>query len=263
MIHRDENSHIDRLSGDEAQIARVLSALPRIDAAKDFDFRLKARIAQRRSAAPARPGYITAMAYAAPVVLALIIASVFFLREPGRAEEASQVSQPVQVQKEETASALPLTPTEPIATSKIEVPTMPVADRGPVTAQSRRPVETTREPGTRPNRIRGGSIDFGAEQRPTILPKGFDPNPTVKALTVPPGQTAPRTPGLSETLQSSGITAARGNGGWMVSSVAAGSASDRAGVKKGDVIESGQTDANGTRLTVKRAGSRLQINIKP
>ena len=42
MIHRDENSHIDRLSGDEAQIARVLSALPRIDAAKDFDFRLKA-----------------------------------------------------------------------------------------------------------------------------------------------------------------------------------------------------------------------------
>ena len=73
----------------------------------------------------------------------------------------------------------------------------------------------------------------------------------------------PRLQRWDRTLQSSGITAARGNGGWMVSSVAAGSASDRAGVKKGDVIESGQTDANGTRLTVKRAGSRLQINIKP
>jgi hypothetical protein len=263
MIHRDEYSHIDRLSGDEAQIAKVLSALPRIDAAKDFDFKLKARIAQRKSAVPAKSGYIKSLAFAAPVILALIVASLFFIRQPGQSDYTGQAPQPVEVQKEETASAVPVTPTEPIATPKIEIPTTPVADRGPLTAQSRRSVETTREPGTRPNRIRGGSIDFGVEQRPTILPKGFDPNTTVKPITAPPGQTIPRTPSLSETLQSNGITAARSSGGWIISSVAAGSASDRAGVKKGDVIESGKTDANGTRLTVKRAGSRLEINIKP
>jgi len=250
-------SQANSLSGDEESVSKLLYSLPRVEATKDFEFRVKARVAQRCTA-PGKPGYIRALAYVLPVFLALIVASIFFLRQPGSREEISQVQPSVAAPAEQRAADPVVAEPPVIAESKPDVPAVPAASRTTTVASTRPPTETVLND-DRPRRIRGRSYDSALSPATTILPRGMKANPGVQSITNPDAPN--QKPTVGDVLRTYGVSAIHGAGGWTVSGVS-GNAS-KAGVHKGDVIESEQTDANGAHLTVKRGGSKLQISLKP
>ena len=258
MMGKDEKiaSQANSLSGDEERLAKLLYSLPRVEASKDFEFRVKARIAQRRTES-ARPNYIRALMYAVPLFLVLVVASVLFLRQPSRGGEISDVQPTAQVAVEQPLAPQEEQPSLPNS-SRADVPATPAINRVSSVAAERRPAEPVRPDG-RPGRIRGGSFDTAVSPSDTILPKGFSANSAVRGMTRP--NSTPAKQGLNEVLSMYGVSATRGANGWTVSSVTGIAANS--GVKKGDVIESEQTDASGTRLSIKRDGAKIQIALKP
>jgi len=259
MIGKDEKiaSQANSLSGDEESVAKLLYSLPRVEASKDFEFRVKARIAQRRTA-PSRPGYVKALAYAAPLFLILVVASVFFLRQPSRGEEISQVQPAVEVMTEKQDPAPTVEQPSSLTVSRADIPAVPAVNRSSSVAVERQPAEPARREG-RPGRIRGGSFDTAVSPSDTILPRGLNANSAVHGMPKPGAPGAKQ--GVSDILSTYGVTATRVAGRWTVSGVSGIAANS--GVQKGDIIESQQTDSTGTRLNIRRGSSKIQIALKP
>jgi len=260
MKGKDENiaSQANSLSGDDERVTKLLYSLPRVEASKDFEFKVKARIAQTKSA-PRRPSYIKALAYILPIFLVLVAASIFFLRQPSNAgeEEISAVQPSVAVPEEQpvvnqVAEEAPL----PVA-SKPDPSTPTTSTRQATIVNNKQPAETITT-GGRGRHIRGGSFDSALSPSNTILPRGFKV-PDIQRTTNPDAPN--QKPTVGEVLRTYGVSASHGAGGWTVSGVSGNAA--KAGIQKGDVIEMAQTDANGTHISVKRGGSNLQISLKP
>jgi hypothetical protein len=258
------------LSADEAKVRKLLGNLQRVDAPKDFDFRLKARIANSE-AKDFQPRLFPVLRYAAPLGLAIIILAVIVVNNLYSVDNGSiqvaennvqnqirSVNMPDNSAPKETliAETTPqsivaenLTTNPPVSTNKKETKTF--SKNFELAANSGKPKND--KPQADNN---GGSRDSALSNTNVLMPKGFGGNNSVQ---------------VKEVLEIIGIKANFAGNQWKVESVGENTVAGNSGVKANDVIEAidgktltGETipaKSYGGKLTVLRGGERLEIKL--
>lgn len=227
MIEED----IKNESADSELVSHLLQSLRRVEAPGDFEFRVKARVANADASDYRPKAFLPFLRYAMPLGLVLFVGALYALSglyNPDRqdvpvvAESAVSPSLPAAeaepapavVAKTEIADELPGSP-EPVnqsAPEKIAVRRVKNGQANPVKRRETQPVPV------------GGSVDMAVKGVPkTILPRGLDPDELEVSA--------------SGFLTAIGIDAEFGQGGWKVKNVKADSPAERAGIKTGDVVE--------------------------
>ncbi len=229
---------------DREPVADLLRNLKRVEAPKDFDFKVKARIAS--GVAPMRSGVPLWVKAAAPVALLIAIGGylgITSLQTPKLADVQVAAIQPVTSPKVETPAAVtkaPMALTDPVA---------PIAP--PVSRVENSTVAAVKKPLVK-TRPAGGSIDSAVR-----IPKEI-------VLTDVP---------VSEALSRSGAGATFDGSELKVGSATPSGAASRSGLKAGDVIETinGQSVSagmtvkgrlEGKTVRVRRDGKTVDILIK-
>ena len=248
---------------DDRNLGKLLREMKRFDAPNDFDFRVKARIADADpSKFNRRTGWLIPV-YIVSLAVLVIVGSFFVLREFYPANTG-----PVP----EVVETKPTTLTKPIENREIRSVNdkdLAAADTGnkaevaaPVNADKGKRVTDTQQP--------GGSRDSSLNGTQQILPRGFDVNASRKNASPPMNNAQIPITGLMNSL---GI-AARFEGQALIAvSVREGSVADRSGVKAGDIIESVDDKAitpsakfgsriDAKTLTILRDGQPMQLNIR-
>jgi membrane-associated protease RseP (regulator of RpoE activity) len=259
----------EELGAEDLALHTKLAGLRRVDAPADFDFRLKARIANGRG--QLKRGFITARtaAYVLPAVAAAVIGGSYLI--PGNPEApiaaennmVSQIRPPVENREPvERAALTPQAEVTPVSTISSLEP------KRPVNAVARQvPVQRDETEKGRP----AGSFDSAIQSSNPILPRGFDPAPASPRAVEPPGPQ--RHVEVSQILKVLGIDAVSQSSGWRVRGVGQNSIAERSGLLAGDLItaldEKSVADRsvfeNGfevKRLTVSRQGRVLQIDLR-
>ena len=267
----------EQLAGDDRQIANLLGALPRVDAPKDFDFRLKARIAKGRTSPALGPFSLPVwVKFAAPAALLLLV-GILFVTLSGRDAGTDRNEITAQAAAEKPAgTTAPLIAAAPdIASVQPEAaPPVDVAQPAPparaaiVQRTSMRKVSPARPaPDTNDG---GGSIDRAVRgTSTTILPRGISITPVNTAVTPQGFDTASKV-SVSDVFSQLGIDAEYSNG-WVVKTVRDRSVAGTAGLRSGDVIEAvdgkpisevdGKRGFNGRVLTVRRGDQSVKLTL--
>ncbi len=245
---------------EDEKIRQMLGGLKKVEAPKDFDFRLKARIA---AANPKdfQPRSFPALRIAAPLGLGLVVFAFFVV--------AGLFSV-----NDESVPQVALDPT-------------PNAER--ITDQ---PSENSLA-AVIVNSDRASAENFGRESKPNALPKtnapisdasrdsavtapnkfnppGLDPN---KSIEKPNDFMNLQPLAVKEMLSFLGIEANLSRGGWRVQSVTQNSVAERADVKPNDVIKAiddtkiasetvQKSSFEGKKLTVLRDGKTIEIALQ-
>jgi hypothetical protein len=256
----DKNLHTEEiLSGEDAQVRQILGDLKKVDAPKDFDFRLKARIAAS-SAKDFEPRLFPALRIAAPLGLALIVLALFVIgglysvdnntvpqiaggdipipninKDKPREEFAAGNSQPENFEPNSDETNEP---------KNLEL-----------TANLDKPKKDA--PQTENNG--GGSRDTAVKDPNVFLPGGFgSKNPLA----------------VKDVLEMLGIEASLSGKKWKVKAIRKNSTAERAGVKADDTVEAingvklpAQTITlngafTGKTLTVVRGGEKIEIDLQ-
>lgn len=256
----------------EAQISRLLASLPRVDAPGDFNFRVKARIAEGRpSEAPSRWFPLAARA-ALPVAAIALIGGYFgitaiYSPDEGPAQAVVVDSAPAQPEIRQPVQSLP--PVGPqqdevaAVVSEAETPVRPVQE--PQTVRSVAVRNTVPKAPVSTPAADEASFDVSAPIPKTLSPDEATPKPSA---TVRQGDPA------GEVLKRIGINALFGESGWKAESVSPDTAAAKAGVRAGDVIQSVDEQplsdlgsvakpAKGKKVTVLRDGRSVEIVIEP
>ena len=266
------------LSADEQKLREMCLALNKVDAPKDFDFKLKARLAgAKRSDYAPRFGF--AWRYALPALALILVLGLLAFNGAFSAPNESPLfaENPVAAP---TNPALPQNTTISSVAPPPQIPDqnpvdLPPAQTLPKVLQSEVAVSKTKNRAAFKTRQSkndnfGGSADKSAKTPPVLLPKGFDQNSvTPKNLNIQPS--SPIT--VKDVLSISGINADLENGKWKVKSVTANSIGESSGVKENDVIEaiddqplSAETvfvkTVKGQTITIMRNGEKSQLKLR-
>lgn len=278
-----ENKIADEvLSDDERKISVLLGGLKRIDAPKDFDFRVKARVAAQAAPNFRHPQFMPVLRYALPLVLMLFVAAAVFKNfyfgnvedAPQIAENQSQTSVAENIQTNQASAPVAAAPPQ-----KPEIVSAPspnetrdsaakvvenVSTRGGAAGEKikniRAPsdtdssvvaVKSVKKPtlAILPKEIDaaeavGGSRTSASKSSAVIAPPGINPNQTVKIL---PNAENLKSLTVAEVLSQLGIDAFFTNANWTVKSVRLNSLAERSGVRANDIVEA----IDGERLTDK------------
>ena len=235
MVKKADNIDLEHA---DAELVRLLGAMPKVSAPNDFEFRVSARVASARGAVKPR-GLFGALRIAVPAAALLAVTGTVLILNPYWTETAP-VSTPVEVAVVEKPVENPASvPRQPL-----EIPSTTFASNGPSIETSKRmPLDeqlaSSRPSGPSNEEPGGTSFVESGTQGVKVYPRGI--NPSVDSAPVSPN--APRT-GISirDVLSQLGISA--GNG-LRVESVTPNSIAARSGIKAGDVIES----LNGERIS--------------
>ncbi|MGI8812193.1 MAG: PDZ domain-containing protein [Pyrinomonadaceae bacterium] len=267
---------IEELERDDRQVADLLGTLPRVEAPKDFDFRLKARMAQGRPSAAAAPFSLPVwLKFAAPTAL-LFIVGVFYFALPIR--DAGPKGNEITAQ---AASPMPVVAVTPTIAPAPEIASVQPPISAPVTPSHLRPeriavAQRTSMQKAMPARPAadandgGGSIDRAVRgTSTTILPRGINTTPVNTAVTPPGFANAPNV-SVRDVFSQLGVDAEYSNG-WVVKNVRAHSVAGTAGLRSGDVIEAiddkpisevNEKGAfNGRAITVRRDGRSVKLTL--
>lgn len=242
-------------------VRQLLGSLNRVEAPGDFDFRVKARIAQGRPV-DRNTSLIPAWArFAMPVVLLLLLGGYFGF---------STLYSPQSDVQPIAGSQLPIAPVSEVATKPVEpieqapasttiakqtAPKVEELNNIPKTVTAEKLVAKTASS----NKNRGGgSVDFSSGISRT---RDFR---------------KPNSVGVSarEILSQMGVDASYSSSSWKVGVVKQNSVAERSGLKTGDVVEAindqDLTDKSsfaspfkGTSVRVRRDGKTTQIELKP
>ncbi|HEY0429180.1 MAG TPA: hypothetical protein VGC76_15475 [Pyrinomonadaceae bacterium] len=258
------------LSVEDEKVRLMLSDLKRVEAPKDFDFRLKARIAR---GAPERQktGWFPLLRYVAPLCLAIIVLAVLVINglysvdqisaPPLAANRAlppieninsASAAQPKEQFVADDANPPPPSFENTANASKKETRVFPKDSE--LAANIEKP--KTEKPKMENNG--GGSRDSAVANANPLLPNGFTPNKFNQ---------------VKDVLLIIGIDAAFSDNKWKVKSVAENSKAANAGVKTDDVIEAidGSALASETipakksysgKLTIARGAEKLEIKLQ-
>jgi len=261
---RADEAKTEILDTDDAKVAQLLAGLKRVEAPANFEFRLKARLAN--ATPPARgfgllPSFVK---FAAPVALVAAVSSVLFLNSSNTPESTvSTAGVAPQINVSEaangTAAFAPTAPVQPAAAT-------PVISANP----NRRPakVRQVSTPEARTPKEQGGSADKAVKEGQMILPYGVNRNPP--SLPVPLPESKPMRP-ASDVFPLLGIDAGYEDG-WKVRAIRTDSPADRAGVKAGDILEAiddnqlgkdamFQSGNIGKVIKVKRDGKSVELTL--
>lgn len=224
----------------------LLAGLTRVEAPSDFDFRVRARIAQGKPASPAiwLPASVR---YAVPFVLVLAIGGyVAFnaLNSPNVPAVAVTEQQNITPITAPPSSDGIITPNDDLRAERIEVRSPQSVNKGLVRNTGR----TVPAPSTE---RRGGSYDIGGgvARKIEIIP-------------------------ATDILSRIGINASFAGSECKAQAVSAGTIAERSGVKSGDVIEAINDRAvtektafgnkfTGKSLRVRRDGKSVKIDLVP
>jgi len=239
---RNEDQNIAEIENEP--VSQLLAGLTRVEAPKDFDFRVKARIASGRpteSLASWLPAWVRIA-----VPAGVLVAGSYF---------GFNAFYPAQPDQQTTASLGGMNPAPIVAEKPADVPTnsAPVQEeraeiiRPDTSAKTDTvpPVRSLPKPPSSNNEPSGGSVDRAVRIANTIVPNTAAPR---RAIT-----------SANDRLSQMGISAVNSGSAVTVGSVKPGSVAERSGVKTGDVIEA--VGAKGLRI--RRDGKPMQIELKP
>ena len=280
----------ETLSGDDAKIRELLGDLRRADAPNDFDFRVRARIAQS-SSADFRPRFSPVLRYVLPLaVVSLMSAGLVFNSfyngdsannsvvatanlspKPIGENQSIQTNAPENNPAYSATSASEKTDAPPAPAIAVKNKTAPPSDVARQTAveKSAAKVKSKFSP-------ENASSDGGGVRSSALTPP--------KRVITPPGISLDKTVGdendfvktksltAREILRQIGIEAGYENETWKVLSVEENSPAKRSDVKIGDAVEAidGEklTDKplptktiEGKKITVRRGAQRIEIPL--
>lgn len=226
---RFENSENESLDVEDAGIRSLLGGLKRVGAPAGFDARIKARIADGK---PGGFGFPLALRYAVPLVLLLAVGGYFVFDrfyDKGR-ESAPQVAT-------KGAETPAVNSNESVIETTSSVPNDTLAHNPPPAANGSsknpkpdRPQDDMARSSTRSVR----SMDSTANQIKPIFPPGIGNSGNTSEK--PNTQETTVKLSIQEFLKIIGATADFQDAGWTVRSVGENTASQRSGLKAGDVI---------------------------
>lgn len=263
------------LSAEEAKVRGLLGGMKRVEAPKDFGFKVQARIASAKPADFRERSGFAFLRYVLPLGLVLLVTAAFILNNVYRVSETSVPP----VAGVNTPQPLPIDPST--APGPDDVAVLPGdAGAGPRTNSNLLPDTNIlamnppkgperRAPGSRDTG--GGSITSGQESRGTVI--RLNPNIRPRPETNVTGFETRGEISVRAVLKIVGINADPSDIGWKIRSVEADSVAERSGVKGGDLIEAinGLPVTDGTQfsgsfigknLRVKRDGKSLEIDLK-
>jgi hypothetical protein len=259
------------LSADEAKVRELLGSLQRVDAPKDFDFRLKARIAGSE-AKDFQPRLFPILRYAAPLGLAIIILAVIVVNGLYSVDDNSIQVAEKSVQNQTKSVNAPDNSTPKDTLIAETTPQTIVAENltaNPPTITNKKDTKTFSkdfELASNSGKLKndkpqaennGGSRDSALSNTNVLMPKGFGGNNSVP---------------VKDVLEIIGIKAKFSGNQWKVESVGENTVAGNSGVKPNDVIEaidgknlSGETipaaKTFSGKLTVMRGGEKLEIKL--
>jgi membrane-associated protease RseP (regulator of RpoE activity) len=269
-------SETETLGADDANVARVLGGLHRAEAPKDFDFHLRARIANGAPVETARPILFPILKYAVPLCLVLLIGgfvafSGYFTSENGASPAIAESPRTTEAVPER---AVVERDTKDSNFEKTQVesanPQLPKQEEIVSDARKTSDAATNAVP---PANKRSGyrTVDRGQGGRvKTINPPGINPDGTVH--TSLPDTTTKTEVSTREVLKMLGVDADVMDDVWRVKAVNAGSSASRAGIQNGDIIQEindrkvGKTieftgQFSGSSVTVLRGEKPLRIDL--
>lgn len=269
------------LSVEDEKVRQLCGGLKRIDAPKNFDFRLKARIAAHQSQTVKSP-VMAFLRYAAPLGLAVAIFGAVVSNNFYSVDNAA-IPQLAGSFTEKPRSE-PVSPLETKKPSEIVLRNNgPSADFENETAKNSNPTlqfstKSKNELGKifenpkniRPNENRGDSRDLASTQPRIITQQEFSSN---KPLDSANNSTNPTSFSVKDILSAMGIAATFSGNGWKVQSVGQNSRAESSGVKPDDIIEAVNdikiptemiraNSINLRKITVMRDGKKFEIVLK-
>lgn len=280
-----KKEELENLSdGGDEKVRQMLASLKQVEAPKDFEFRLKARIANANPKAY-QTSYKRRLAFALPA-FASIAVSAFVVINGNFFGGSQQVSSlPETTARPSFAQEQNQPQNEFVAAGNTIVNKAPEEIFvGNSNAQTRKdekaelPLTAVKSPEKPKNEIRRpGSKDSPEGSRETALtiieaktPKGLNPN---KKVETPKDFNSEKTFSVEEILSPLGVEVTLENGKWKVKNVTQNSAAERSGIKADDVVETldgkklSATPLRGKKievkkLGVKRAGAQVEINLQ-
>ena len=244
----NENNNLQET--EHIEIGRLIGTLKRVQAPKDFDFHVRARIAKGRPAEKRVSWLPASVRYAAPLGLLLAVGGyVGFstMYSPGEVNISPVAYAPAEMTVQPVAAiADPVKQSEtlPVAPSNETLAVSTPSDTGNKVKNTVQKAPVTPNPKT--EKPDGGSYDIAGPRAHTITQPDIDDNapPPARKVIVP----------ASQFLNSAGINS---SGGKIVS-VSGAAAS--AGLRAGDVIESVNVQTGTIR--VNRDGKSVTVTIK-
>jgi hypothetical protein len=252
---------------DSQKVAAMLRALPRADAPANFEFRVKAGIA---NGSPSRFAVLPFLRTAAPVALTALAVSfgVLYYERPMGTETGPINNMAM------SGSILTPAQTEPVATpsSNVVIPARESSpaqtERAKVDSPRNSVMRRTTATSSSHNREQGGSVDRIIHPANVIMPPGFESaNPQNRNANT--AATSSTDTPVREVLGMFGIEGDFADGGLKVRSVKENGLGARVKIVAGDVIESidGQPVKNDTKLkgglktlTVRRSGKVITLS---
>jgi hypothetical protein len=288
-LHLNDCPGCKKTSAEQTRVWQMIDDLKRVDAPNDFDFRVKARIANKKPA-DFQPRFYACLRYVLPLgLVVLILGAVIFntayfsdgSSSPAIAENIQQTPSAAEIPSSNSVSPEQFppiinsqqsftnekvfvdSPNQSIKTQRNEQEAHFVA----VKSTRKLPARLSKENRREAEDEGAGSHDISVRPPPPpILPSGISPNQSVETN---PNAGDSKSAG-GHILSFIGIETISESGGRKVKSVMSGSAAERSGVKVGDVIEAidgkqiggePMKTFEGKKLTVVRGGEKIEINL--
>jgi membrane-associated protease RseP (regulator of RpoE activity) len=274
---------LENLTESDEKVRQLLASLKQVEAPKDFEFRLKARIAGASPKAY-KTSYKRRFAFALPA-FASIAVSAFVVINGNFFGGANQVSSIPETPAQSSFVQMQNQPGEAVAVNTFVNNKQPEeifsADSNAQNRKDEKPRQTLtafnfpekpkneiRKPASKENF--GGSKDVASTSAESQLPRGLKPN-----LKIEPSKDFNNEKDFSvqEILSPLGVEVVPENGKWKVKNVTRNSAAERSGIKTDDIIETldgrklSDKPLRGKKievkkLGVKRGGAPIELNLQ-
>ena len=273
---------LENLSESDEKVRRMLASLKQVEAPKDFEFRLKARIAGANPNAY-RTNYKRRLAFALPafasiVVSTFVVLNVNFSGDRGQVssltETTAQASPaPPQNSSNELVAANTIVNKEPdeILSANSNAPIRKDETVNPTFTAVKLPEKRQNESGKETPKEKFGGSKVEAVTAPEVrTPRGLNPNTKVEP---PQDFNSEKSFTVEELLSPLGVEVVSENGKWKVKNVSQNSTAERSGLKTNDVIETldgrklSSTPLRGKKIEVKKLGvkrgsAQIEINLQ-
>jgi membrane-associated protease RseP (regulator of RpoE activity) len=246
---------------EDTKVAQLLGSLPSVEPPADFDFRVKARIANGEKPAERGARLIPLVGLAAPAVLAVAVGGYWFMQEPV-APSVDSAKAAVTQEAPAPGPAQAFAPPQPAAAGEHASANVAPA------RTARTGVPTQRE--GRESTEGGGSVDSGVSEVKPKFPRGINPNPVV--VHKPRDMQNPAGIPARDILTSLGADVEFAGNSYRVTRVREASVAERSGLKAGDVVEAINErkverntaftgSVSGRSIRVNRDGRSVEINL--
>lgn len=287
-LHFDSCNDCRKFHFEQTKLWEMLGGLNRIEAPKDFDFQLKAKIARAKPSDYQQTGFFPALRYILPLSALLVLLSVVALS--GLYFVDKNTNAPVAVTETPNPVAnVNLPVNSSVAPNEVTEEINPLINDAPIFESTNTPLKVLpKKPEVAQNDKEGGSKDFSNEKpkvisriekdsgggssdkagtNPEVLtPRGVNPNQKPETMVTPNVSTTTDLNGLL------GITGIKTESSKVIS-VEKDSFAERSGVRVGDVIEAvngkeitgdslRSEQKNVKTLTVLRNGERKEIVLQ-